>query len=550
MSSGTAVFAWAGYFLVNIAFIGIISWGTIKNWVLGLVFNIIYAIALFGTAYTLERRIAPQQTEASEKDQEEGEDGEEEEEIREERRTSYNILTAVLNIMYLLFVFALSTCGIVLAFRLFSCEDRYQNEATEWTWEPKDEVPQVILDNSYERKGLSYVSFPSSEVTWYQVKVNQTTNILATSSTGASFVEYDGVRLRNPNYFFSDQDGTICMTDKEIYCSSDGIVVSKAISDGSEEEYFSTVNQTQSFHILSFFDDLLWLQGNSYDENDRYYGGGIIPWRGYYYVSVNIKTMERTLQSQKGNVEENKENKKCPANFEKNRRIAIFILFLSCIPALVASCLIYIYKRPAISSMILAAYVSLSGIAVTIYVSVDPMVSDLEVLLKWWFASTGAIAVLVLSYLALSNKLLKSDFLWGGFTSGTVWFAGACWVLHVFSEWDSINRWIIVNIICFIPFIGIGLALGMQYYLVLGVIGLVFDAFNFSLRISRWTDDIIFQYLFLAIFGTLIIAAGVYLLKISTRIKQHVDKWAETYIRSGIEKVENQDEENLQVKIN
>lgn len=509
------MFAWAGFIIINAAFLGIISWGSATSWVVGFVFNVLYTFALLGAAIFLERRIQSQAKETAEDgtDQEAGKDSNDDDPEQEESKEETNrTLKVVSVVLYLLFVFALGTCGIILAINVFGCGgSEYRPGRRDVTWKPKDSVPQEIRDKTYNDY-TSFLYFPSTGTTWFPGNLRQGNYRLFSVSQGnepTPFVPF----LESPSKFTNVSNDTACLVanySKTLLCSSDGIDLIEPTVENNEvtiEEYLGlfTVNDT------------LWITSNEKKSD----------WREVIYLSLNMETMELEIHSERIIPDDDVSNDKDDDDniCDDSRKVAIMVLILSAIPVVAASVLVYVFRN-AVPSMVLSSYIGLTGMAVTIYVIVDPEIKEIESVLKWWFAGTGLASVLVQSYLSLMNKIPPATAAWSAFTGGIPYFVGICWVLEIFTEWDNIWRWVLVNFICFIPFMGLGVALGQGFYLVLGVIGLLLDAGNAAYRIGEKFDTIIVPFLFLALFGGLVIALGIFLQGKSKAIQNAVDKWA------------------------
>jgi len=506
--SSTAVFAWAGFIIVNFAFIGIISWGTARSWVVGISFDVVYAAALLSTAFFLERKIA---ADADAKDEESTVSE------REDKEEVNRTLGGVLTIIYLLFVFALGTFGILLSVNLFTCGDSWGSSPNKGeVWAPKESVPQEVLNEKrFHRYDYpDYFYFPSSQKTWFsskKVQSNYANYVFSTSQGEEPAAIEDPSEIPSPSGFIQVGDDTACVVSDNtaiaIYCSSDGSDVRQATGDA-----IKSINQIWTF------EGVLWFTTGDWN-NEKLY-------------SFNVTTMEQTLQSTRTEGTDDEDTPECSEE-DDILKISLTVLFLSCIPVIIASWIIYIYRN-SVASMVLSFYLGSCGAVVTIYTAIDPDVNELDTVLKWWFLVTGLMMVLTQSYFFLAKKLSPDVGTWSAFTAGLSYAVGACWVVGIFSNWESWRMWILVNIICFFPFIGLGLTLGQVFYLFLGAIGLVLDAVNASRRIGRATDDNpIIQFIFLAVFGSLIIAGGIFVNKRSKNIQKVVDAWATIHLRGG-----------------
>jgi len=248
------------------------------------------------------------------------------------------------------------------------------------------------------------------------------------------------------------------------------------------------------------------------------------------YYSLDVKTMATELWSVL--VEASPAADDCNGSASETRWAAAAVLLLVCAPVAAASVALYLIRD--VPSMPLPAFLSATAAVVVTYVLIDPEAPDVDVVLKWWLTVVGLALLLLLAFLSLTKRTLSfvstseevssATMGWLSFTAGLSYAVGICWVVEIFSGWEDEWRWIVINIICFLPLIGTGLVLGEVFLINLGALGLIFDAIYIS---TKFPDDwIIVRFLFLALFGALIIALGIFLQRTSESIRKTVDEWA------------------------
>jgi len=237
-------------------------------------------------------------------------------------------------------------------------------------------------------------------------------------------------------------------------------------------------------------------------------------------------------------------NDSCEDFEQESRKFSLMTLFLSCIPVMFTSSFLY-QRKNFIPSMVLSFYVGLTGVVATSYLSLHPDVpNDLYDVIKWWLAVSGFALLCLMSYLSLTQKITSAVMSWGIFTFGVSYFAGTMMVIDMVTEiFSNFNdggdwwRWIVINIITFIPLIVVGISLGQMFLLALGAIGLMMDVFRFTTQLGIWIGDVDFfpliQFVILAVFGVFIIVMGIFIQKSSGEIQKNVYKWAELNLGSS-----------------
>eukprot|EP00588_Corethron_pennatum_P032033 CAMPEP_0194349194 /NCGR_PEP_ID=MMETSP0171-20130528/106948_1 /TAXON_ID=218684 /ORGANISM="Corethron pennatum, Strain L29A3" /LENGTH=516 /DNA_ID=CAMNT_0039116613 /DNA_START=186 /DNA_END=1733 /DNA_ORIENTATION=- len=510
----TAIFAWIGFILVNAAFLGIISWGNATAWPLGLVLILIYAAALLGAAFYIERRIGTQGEENVDQEAEEAE-GQVSSTAQEQQENDG--LAGVVTVIYLLFVFAIGTVGLYLAINLFQCgsggsDGSFSGGSGRVSWIEKENIPQDVKDNIYsydETSGFAY--FPSSGVTWFKENIPQDVkdNIYSYDETsGFAYFPSSGVtwfesrfsdeqnNISSGQYLMSVSGGKspelllpvvkyprlftkylnstcVCGQDyvmdsqEVVYCSSDGSSVELAFNATKDITYIAHM------YVSPSPEDKLWIYTNS---NNPY--GEVI-----FSVNTNMVTEIHSVKEGFDN------NDSCEDFEQESRKFSLMTLFLSCIPVMFTSSFLY-QRKNFIPSMVLSFYVGLTGVVATSYLSLHPDVpNDLYDVIKWWLAVSGFALLCLMSYLSLTQRITSAVMSWGIFTFGVSYFAGTMMVIEIFSNFNDGSdwwRWIVINIITFIPLIVVGISLGQMFLLALGAIGLMMDVFRFTTQLDIW----------------------------------------------------------------
>jgi len=448
----TAIFAWIGFILVNAAFLGIISWGSVTAWPLGLVLILIYAAALLGAAFYIERRIGTQGEENVDQEAEEAE-GQVSSTAQEQQENDG--LAGVVTVIYLLFVFAIGTVGLYLAINLFQCgsDGSFSGRVN---WIEKENIPQDVKDNIYSYdKTSGFAYFPSSGVTWFESRVSDEQNNISSgqylmSVSGGKSPELLAV-VKYPRLFTKYLNSTcVCGQDyvmdsqEVVYCSSDGSSVELAFNATKD------ITGISYMFVSPSLEDKLWIVAYSNDSS-----GNII-----YSVNTNMVT---EIHSVKESSDSDDDDDSCEDFEQQSRKISLMTLFLSCIPVMITSSVLY-QRKNFIPSMVLSFYVGLTGVVVTSYLSLHPgFLSDLYDVIKWWLAVSGFALLCLMSYLSLTQKITSAVMSWGIFTFGVCYFAGTMMVVEIVSNFNDGGdwwRWIVINVITFIPLIVVGISLG------------------------------------------------------------------------------------------
>jgi len=526
----TAIFAWIGFILVNAAFLGIISWGSVTAWPLGLVLILIYAAALLGAAFYIERRIGTQGEENVDQEAEEAE-GQVSSTAQEQQENDG--LAGVVTVIYLLFVFAIGTVGLYLAINLFQCgsDGSFSGRVN---WIEKENIPQDVKDNIYSYdKTSGFAYFPSSGVTWFESRVSDEQNNISSgqylmSVSGGKSPELLAV-VKYPRLFTKYLNSTcVCGQDyvmdsqEVVYCSSDGSSVELAFNATKDITYINHM------YVSPSPEDKLWIYANS---NDPY---------GEVIFSVNTNMVTEIHSVKEGFDSNDKYDDSCEDFEQQSRKISLMTLFLSCIPVMFTSSFLY-QRKNFIPSMVLSFYVGLTGVVATSYLSLYPdFPNDLYDVIRWWLAVSGFALLCLMAYLSLTQKITSAVMSWGIFTFGVCYFAGTMMVVEIVSNFNDGGdwwRWIVINVITFIPLIVVGISLGQMFLLALGAIGLMMDVFRFSLQLRIWMGDSgffpIIQFVILAVFGVFILAMGIFVRKGTGKIQKNVYKWAELNLGSS-----------------
>jgi len=517
----TAIFAWIGFIIVNTAFLGIIFWGNATAWPLGLVLILVYAAALLAAVFYLEKRI---DTEDEIADQ----IVDDQFSVNNDHRT----LGSVVTVLYLLFVFAIGTAGAFLAFNLLQCPESSYTLSGEWV--VNDDVSSDVKEfanTPFSRNYPGFTHFPSSGVTWFESYINEKQDDYVSPVQYMMAVSKDKlpeIFIENPRYLTELNQGLTCMYSQSyeevssVYCSSDGINIQTVFN---VSESISSIN---GLYVSPSLENMLWISAY----NNEPYGNVI--------YSVDTATTVSSLRSKfvkEGSSNSSNANDDCE---EDERKIALMTLFLSCIPVVLISSFLY-QKRSFVPSMVLSLYVGLTGVVVTIYVSVVPDdIKNLYDVLRWWFTLSGLSMLFFISYLSLTQKVTPAVMSWGLFTSGVCYFAGTMMVIEILSNYGENSdwwRWVLINVVTFIPLIVVGVMLGQMFLIALGAIGLMMDVFRFSVQVGTWMGDsgayAIVQFVVLAIFGVIFLGLGIFVQKNTANIKKNVDKWVESNLGSN-----------------
>jgi len=570
MGSDTAVAcAWVGTVLINIGFVILITWSSELDVLYGFVISLVYTIVLFGMAYGIDKKfdgdrstpnndVIPETTTGTASSP-------------HERRFRSRSISILISLLYGVAVIALGVTGFLLPLKIFSCPySPYPN------YSPYD--PNVIITN--------YSSFPNDVMDWYAL---QTVSEEATfaylpfvdtlvyrGSDGSHFAKYNTPTTRlwkkvgsqkpellsqlyYPREFTimnitdgaSTNSAPLCCflasrrvnhtrrtllsvqprtptlpeesawdedydIEEDTVACTDGYIV-KVVREG----YFGAKD------VFGGSDGRLYFRADRLPEDDTY---------GYYFsnliYSLNVTTMDVTQHSHikkySGGENDNDDSQvRCDYGAMERKRSSLSIA-TSIIPVIAISLLIFLTKK--ITTMPITFYMGLSALTIAITVSATANYqSILPDVLKWWFATTTVVWLYTLFVLRLTHRIKREILSWSFNFCALGYFASLLVLINIpFSQYtNDAWRWVLMNIVNFIPLIMIGVITEFILMVLLGAIGFFMDSWKIGSEIAELVGGDVLVYFFtFSITGIGMGYFGWLLNRHQKKIQRAVDNWA------------------------
>jgi hypothetical protein len=231
-------------------------------------------------------------------------------------------------------------------------------------------------------------------------------------------------------------------------------------------------------------------------------------------------------------MEDRKDESLCHESTTMRKR-AIVTFFATTLPVTLAS--ITIWKVKQIPSMGTTTYVGLTLVYASLAMTIRPNLFDQGNPFKWWFPITGLIWLLVLSYLVLSQLTFlrcKASLRWGLVTSGIAFMFGMIYLLLGELEYgyNTFWRWLLLNILAFVPLILLGASTDSVFLMFLGAFGFLMDSWRFATFVGYHTGEasVPLQFLVFSFAGMMVGALGIQI----SKHQDHVKTWAASLVSS------------------
>jgi hypothetical protein len=557
-SPGTT-FAWVGTILINVGFISLISWGATTWWPIGFVLSGLYTIFLWWLAAWLEKgeytRVLttesihdPQITTvvpASDDDlaielpnHQAGVLGEETTHAADlpHARPQLPILASIL---YGLALISMGVTGSFIPANLFCQHGGIVPHYDSGTWTtnisslPSDNGVQQWATQSQSTDDIlaaSFVYMPASGVTLfsgtdgsYDSRMTLLWSVDPQSSGDDDKAAPKAYReIVGPNMFTRVTKSVACFVADDARAIPRKYKKTRGLTcfDGIRVRWATTdpiAKMTDHTHRYSFLakDGILWFKENPSDYTQR----------GVLIFSLDPETMVQTLHSQPPLKPDHK-----PMKHECNPRLeALGILFLTALPILIGSILLWIKKK--VSSMGVLTYIGATLVYASLCFSVDHTPGLYDRTEKWWFTFSGLVYMLVLVYLLLmasnDNAMEKNPMRWGISIGGFAFvIRTAVWILHDGLERDTFWGWLLLTCIAFVPVTILGVASDSIFLVFLGAAGLFADSARFAQYLVDSTGSennvVPIQFVVLSLSGVGIGALGVVLTKHQDMIRDKV----------------------------
>jgi len=206
------------------------------------------------------------------------------------------------------------------------------------------------------------------------------------------------------------------------------------------------------------------------------------------------------------------------------RKQAVANIFLSAIPMIILSVALWFKKSIPTSGITMYIGIAVFGVALPFSVEREEYYEPSS-FYKWWFLITSVLYILSLSYLLLSkNDFATSPITWGLNTGVLVFFWSMFAIVNIFDN-DEIWKWIVLNLVSFLPLILLGLVTDQNFIIFHGASGFLLDAWRLA---SELSDNTIFQSLALAFTGLGVTALGIWLKKRQSSIRDPCVAWIES----------------------
>ena len=224
------------------------------------------------------------------------------------------------------------------------------------------------------------------------------------------------------------------------------------------------------------------------------------------------------------------------------RKIAIANIFVSVIPATLVSVGLWVKKSVPPCGFTTFLGISVFGIALNVAVNASSISGSF---LKWWSLVTSVVWVLVLSYLSIvtDNKVSQPPLTWGLITGSSVFY---CTMFAAVELWrGEFVRWIIINVLSFIPLVYLGIVTDHNFVVFLGAFGFLIDAWRVSVEIGI----VIVQFIWFAFGGLLVVGMGVWLKSKQTSLRDPIVRFLKGHDSTPeFNNVENEGENNETVQ--
>jgi len=506
-TSPGSTFAWVGAILVNIGFISLVAWGSSTLWPLGFVLSGLYTAFLFGLASWLDARHRPTLLPTNET------------EAETNTRTPAPHRTVLISVLYALGVISLGVTGYFVPQNIFSCEDNYDYDNRNYpTWTtdinslPK-EVRKWANQDYYDFEyASSFAYIPATETTIFRGSSNKSMQPVVWVVSPQAPIPQKHDELQEPEEFTSVNNRTACFDasdnggERLVYCSG-----GQSFRPAKDSQQMYTFPRQ-----LLASGNLLWFKADP----ARYRESGTL-----LYSLEPDSMMNLTLHSTLKAADPNKPTSCDDATITRQRAIGAF--FLTALPITIASMLLC--KQKQVPTMGATTYLGCTLLFVTAYIPFDPDMNHFEQALNWWLTVTGGAYTLALSYLLLAANpsIPKGPLKWGLNIGGLAYSMGIEWVVFNggWMDRNTLWRWILVNLVSYIPLTLLGVVTDALFLAFLGALGFFWDAGRFAQYVgSHMPSSVVapVEFLVFAVAGLAIAVMGYQLSKYQDSLKQKV----------------------------
>lgn len=229
---------------------------------------------------------------------------------------------------------------------------------------------------------------------------------------------------------------------------------------------------------------------------------------GVLIYSMDPSSMELELHSVR--VDVNNQGRNCRKSVREDAAMSLFVVAL---PVLLVS--MALWRSKQIPSMGVTAVLGLHLIYAVVNVLIRPKEVEQYPRWDWWFAISGGLLILVLSYYILTggdDQLRKGPKRWALVVCGMTYMGGTYMLL--FDGLDTLSRWFAWNCITFIPLIIVGASTGATFLMFLGALGFLIDSARLAEYVGGHVSsdvNVPVQFLVFSLSGILVGGLGILL---------------------------------------
>lgn len=410
--------------------------------------------------------------------------------------------TVLSNLLYLLFIVAIGVSGTFIPVNLISCGGNsipweYNNPggsnqaySTDFSLLPSD-VSTWYNQGVFASDSFAYL--PTAQVTYFEGRSDSDTTVMwelgPNSTNGPTLVE--GCEYPDATTAVISSDSTqevvcflctvpegwnnllVCIdgsssakrtlsltdmyADPTLLVSSDGRLYLKALDSGNKNTMGTAVYSVDPFGSLS--DSLV---------------------NHSTVVASSQKGQAYTPPSKNGSTDT---SDTCD-EVAKRRQMSWALLGLAVLPSLAAT--IALFWKRKIPSMVIALYICLYALLITLIFGINPQFDKLGEFVRWYAFVSSLLWLLISTVLHLTNRVHFNTLSWSLNFSATIFFVSSFFVFIARGDnYDSVLAWVGITFFSFLPLLTISLVTSRSWLLVLGAIGILFDVWRLTGAITE-----------------------------------------------------------------
>lgn len=532
MASPASTFAWVGFILVNLGFAYLISFGASQHWAIGAAVCGGYAIFLFGFGYLIENNLRKI----------DAKDDFSLENIENPLFTwNYkNRMALLIDLLFALGIVAVGVLGIIVSVNIYcgrTVAGGIGGGFNSYGWITNTSLfPEDVLrwynsteDKSYKQNLPTFTFFNSTgnvlfagkdrygseEDLWYLWRSNQN----KTPERIPDMVSPTG---------FCGPDSTKCFAaktsgiDYSIICTDDGVDLKYSENQVQWPKYMYWSNGGE-----------IWFMADPPER--KTYDRGIA-------YSMNPSNMEVVahgvyLQRDAGDESGTQVVDLCHSADELARKETITIFYISALPVLLLSLVLFMVK--GISSLTVTGYIGVSMSVICLKMYNDPEsagqpIEFIEEVNKHWFVWSTGLWMALLCIFVVIRRVNTRTFSWGINTSSLLYFVSAS-ILFFYDNASSTPewvRWVLINVLVYFPIAAIGVLYENNFLTFLGAgIGVLLDVVKVSNilvgTLNSYVPDVVVYFLLFSVSGVVLGSIGWELSKRQEELQRNFFYWAE-----------------------